>query len=198
MFLSWLSIVKTNRGQEHLPRILNFSKKISVSDQSLCEEKVFTSVFRSYAKTLHHYLFYQTGDDALAHDLTQEAFTRLWKNCQSVLFNTAQGYVFTIAKNLLRNRHQHQKVVLQHRQSIREEEHEHDPQFLLEEKELAERLQQAIANLPEKQRVVFLMSRIDKMTYREIAEALDISRQAVEKRIYNALDTLRKVTDKIK
>lgn len=169
-----------------------------MSEQSLCEEKVFTSVFRSYAKTLHHYLFYQTGDDALAHDLTQEAFTRLWKNCKSVLFNTAQGYVFTIAKNLLRNRHQHQKVVLQYRQHVREEEHDHDPQFLLEEKELAERLQQAIASLPEKQRVVFLMSRIDKMTYREIAAALDISRQAVEKRIYNALDTLRKVTDKIK
>lgn len=167
------------------------------SEPSLCEEKTFTSVFRSYAKTLHHYLFYQTGDDALAHDLTQEAFTRLWKNCQSVLLNTAQGYVFTIAKNLLRNRHQHQKVVLQYRQRI-QEEHAHDPQFLLEEKELAERLQQAIADLPEKQRVVFLMSRMDKMTYKEIAAVLEISKQAVEKRMYNALDTLRKITDKIK
>lgn len=171
---------------------------MSASEKSLCEEGVFTRVFRDYAKTLHHYLFYQTGDDALAHDLTQEAFTRLWKNCMSVALNTAQGYVFTIAKNLLRNRHQHQKVVLQYRQRNQIESHAHDPQFLLEEKELAERLQQAIADLPEKQRVVFLMSRIDKMTYKEIAATLEISKQAVEKRMYNALDKLRKVTDKLK
>lgn len=171
---------------------------MAADEKSLCEERTFSSVFRSYAETLHHYLFYQTGDDALAHDLTQEAFTRLWKNCQSVLLSTAKGYVFTIAKNLLRNRYQHQKVVLQYQQQAPEKSNVHDPQFLLEEKELAERLQEAISNLPEKQRVAFLMSRIDKMTYKEIAATLEISKQAVEKRIYNALDTLRKVTDKIK
>ena len=143
---------------------------MAATETSLCEEQTFTNVFRTYAKTLHHYLFYQTGDDDLAHDLTQEAFTRLWKNCQSVVLNTAKGYVFTIAKNLLRNRHQHQKVVLQYQQTVREEPAVQDPQFLLEEKELAERLQQAIADLPEKQRVVFLMSRIDKMTYKDMVK----------------------------
>ena len=171
---------------------------MSRDEKSLCEEVHFTSVFRAYAQTLHRYLFYQTGDDSLAPDLTQEAFTRLWKNCQSVLFGKAQGYVFTIAKNLLKNRYQHQKVVLQYQQSVRTDGQAHDPQFLLEEKELAERLQQAIADLPEKQRVAFLMSRIDKMTYKEIAAALEISKQAVEKRIYNALNTLRKVTENIR
>ena len=50
-----------------------------------------------------------------------------------------------------------------------------------------------IADLPEKQRVVFLLSRIDKKTYKEIAEIVGISKQAVEKRMYNALDTLREV-----
>ena len=171
---------------------------MAADEKSLCEEQTFSSVFRSYAETLHHYLFYQTGDDALAHDLTQEAFTRLWKNCQSVILSTAKGYVFTIAKNLLRNRHQHQKVVLQYQQTLRSEGQAHDPHFLLEEKELAERLQQAIADLPEKQRVAFLMSRIDKMTYKEIAATLEISKQAVEKRIYNALNTLRQVTGGLK
>ncbi|MEL7250219.1 MAG: sigma-70 family RNA polymerase sigma factor [Bacteroidota bacterium] len=171
---------------------------MSDHEKSLCDEVHFTGVFRAYAQTLHHYLFYQTGDDALAHDLTQEAFTRLWRNCKSVLFGKAQGYVFTIAKNLLKNKYQHQKVVLQYQQSVRIEGQAHDPQFLLEEKELAERLQEAIANLPEKQRVAFLMSRIDKMTYKEIAATLEISKQAVEKRIYNALDTLRKVTENIR
>ena len=65
-------------------------------------------------------------------------------------------------------------------------------------KELKEELENAIADLPEKQRVVFLLSRIDKKTYKEIAEMLGISKKAVEKRMYNALDTLRQVSKKIR
>lgn len=168
------------------------------SEEQLCAEPTFTKVFRAYAKTLHSYLFYQTGNDSLAQDIVQEAFSRLWKNCQKVAFSTARGYVFTIAKNLLTNNHQHQKVVLQYEQAQPSSSKVQDPQFLLEEKELAHQLQIAIADLPEKQRVVFLLSRIDKKTYKEIAELLGISRQAVEKRIYKALDSLRLVVATLK
>ena len=68
----------------------------------------------------------------------------------------------------------------------------------MEEKELHAQIEAAISELPEKQRVVFLLSRIDKKTYKEIAEIIGISKQAVEKRIYNALDTLRKVSKSIR
>ena len=64
--------------------------------------------------------------------------------------------------------------------------------LFIKESELKETLEAAISSLPEKQRVAFLLSRMDGKTYKEIAEILGISRQAVEKRIYNALDTLRK------
>ena len=68
----------------------------------------------------------------------------------------------------------------------------------MEEQEWKNKIEAAIAALPEKQRTVFLMSRIDKKTYKEIAEVLGISKQAVEKRIYKALDTLRVVSKMIK
>lgn len=51
----------------------------------------------------------------------------------------------------------------------------------------------ALKNLPEKQRIVFLMSRIDELKYYEIANRLGISVKAVEKRMKNALEYLRKV-----
>jgi len=50
----------------------------------------------------------------------------------------------------------------------------------------------AIQNLNETQRVAFLMHRIDKKKYAEIAEELNISVKAVEKRIHLALLQLRK------
>ena len=143
---------------------------------SVCEERIFSNIFQEYSDNLFHYLYYKTGDEALSQDLSQEAFTRLWKNCAKV------------ANNLLLNNYEHKKVVLKFQQRKPLSHTSESPEFVMEENELKTQLETAISNLPEKQRVVFLMSHIDKMTYKEIAATLGISRQAVEKRMYNALD----------
>ena len=165
---------------------------------SVCEEKTFSTIFREYSETLHNFLFYKTGNESLAQDLTQEAFAKLWQNCANVIFNSAKGYVFKTANNLLLNQYEHQKVVLKFQQKPVISHTNQNPEYILEEKELKQQLETAIAALSEKQRVVFLMSRIEKKTYKEIAEIIGISKQAVEKRMYNALDELRKVSAKIK
>ncbi|MMZ70059.1 RNA polymerase sigma factor [compost metagenome] len=54
------------------------------------------------------------------------------------------------------------------------------------------RYEQSLSQLSDKQRVVFLMSRIDHMKYSEIAQTLKISQKAVEKRMNQALKFLRK------
>ena len=167
-------------------------------EASVCDESIFTQLFKEYAKTLHNFMYYKTGDQSKAQDYTQEAFTRLWKNCSQVSLSSAKGYVFKIANNLLINDFNHNKVVLQHQAHVDRKQYGENPEFILEGKEFKERLESAIADLPEKQRVVFLLSRIDKKTYKEIGEALGISKQAVEKRMYNALDSLRKISKKIK
>lgn len=171
---------------------------MTMEKASLCEENTYSKIFREYSPTLFNYLFYKCGDKNLAKDLTQEAFLKLWQNCQKVLLNSARGYVFKAANNMMINEFNHRKVKLKFQKIVPKSSTNESPVFLLEEKELKERLENAIAELPEKQRVVFLLSRIDKKTYKEIAALLGISKQAVEKRMYNALDKLRKVSDKIK
>lgn len=171
---------------------------MSSSLETLCEEPVFSRIFREYAQTLHHYLYYKTGNHDLAQDLTQEAFVRLWRRCEGVSLAHAKGYVFKTANNLLLNHHEHQKVVLRFEKESLPHQNPESPEYLMEESELQNQLEAAISALPEKQRVVFLLSRIDRKTYAEIAEMLGISRQAVEKRIYKALDTLRNISQKIR
>ncbi|HFA47910.1 MAG TPA: sigma-70 family RNA polymerase sigma factor [Bacteroidetes bacterium] len=165
---------------------------------SICKEKTFTAIFKEYSETLHNYLFYKTGNAGLSKDLTQEAFAKLWQNCKSVMYDTAKGYVFKIANNLLLNEYAHQKVVLNFQKKPVIAHTNESPEHILEQKELKAQIEAAISALPEKQRTVFLMSRIDKKTYKEIAELLGISKQAVEKRMYNALDALRLVSKKIR
>ena len=67
----------------------------------------------------------------------------------------------------------------------------------METEEFRQQLMGIIAALPESQRTVFLMSRIDKMTYAQIADTLEISVKAVEKRMHKALKSLKKLVKKI-
>lgn len=171
---------------------------MSMESKNVCNESVYSSIFREYSQTLFNFLYYKSGNQKLAEDLTQEAFLKLWINCSKVNFEKAKGFVFTTGQNLMLNSFKHDKVKLKFQNLGHSGVFHENPNFLLEEKELKEELEKAISNLPDKQREVFLLSRIDKKTYIEIAEILGISRQAVEKRIYNALNTLRKISTQIR
>ena len=162
------------------------------SKDSVCEPKVFEFVFNSQSEALRNFIYYKCGDIKQAEDIVQDTFIKLWKNCAKVIFEKAKSYIFTIANNAFLNEVAHKKVVLNYQKSITNRSTNETPEFLLEEQEFAEKLKAAIADLPDKQREVFLLSRIDKKKYSEIADIIGISVKAVEKRMSNALITLRK------
>lgn len=165
--------------------------------KSVCDRATFSLLFDTHAETLRNFLYYRSGNMAQAEDLTQEAFLKLWKHCKKVLYNKARGFLFAVAKNAFYNQVAHQKVVLEYSRLPHSAEELETPQFKLEEKEYMERLQQAINALPGGQREVFLMNRIDKITYAEIAGMLGISETAVEKRMQKALIKMRKIVKNI-
>ncbi|MEM6396944.1 MAG: RNA polymerase sigma-70 factor [Bacteroidota bacterium] len=159
----------------------------------VCNKSTFRQVFMAHAEELRNFLYYRCGQLQQAEDLVQECFVRLWKNCAKVPVEKAKGFLFTAGNNLFLNQVKHQKVVLQYRQTQRpDNSNRADPQKLLEYEEFRDRLREAVENMPENQRAVFLMNRIDGMTYKEIAQNLDIGVKAVEKRMHRALIHLRK------
>ena len=129
--------------------------KANNSTSDLCQESTFTRIFRDYSEDLFRYLFYKTGNENLAQDITQEAFLKMWKNCAEVIFATAKNYVFTIANNLMRNEFKHQKVVMRFRDKATEGKNLESPEYLMEEKEWKAKIETAIGNLPEKTTVSF-------------------------------------------
>ncbi len=166
---------------------------------SLCEEEVFHSVHEEYSTPLRNFLYYRFGDLEKARDFTQEAFIKLWDNCSKVIFDKVKSYLFTIGNRLFLDDVDHQKVVLkfQHRQGNSEQQIESNPEFLYRQEEFKAQLEAVVSDLPEKQRAVFLLSRIDKMKNKEIAETLDISIKTVEKHIASALRILRENLDEL-
>ncbi len=157
----------------------------------------FRVLFDEYYLAVRNFLYYKSGNLELAEDLTQEAFAILWKKRQSINPEKARSYLYTIANNLFLNEIKHQKVVLKFQQRPQRTLTEESPQYIMEEEEFRKKLEAAIAGLPEKNRVVFLMNRIEKLTYREIAERLDLSVKAVEKRMHKALLALRHLSERI-
>lgn len=161
-------------------------------NDNICEERLFSSIFNKYAKDLHNFLYYKYGELLNPKDKVQEAFVKLWENCAKVSPDKAKSFVFTTANNLMLNEAAHQKVVLKHQQTKQKQYTNESPEFLMQENQYMEKLQKALANLTDAQREAFMMNRIEGKRFKEIADILDISTKAVEKRIYGALEKLRK------
>ncbi|AXT60467.1 RNA polymerase sigma-70 factor [Aquimarina sp. AD10] len=163
--------------------------------KSTCDERAFDEFFKSHSKLLRNYVYYKFGDLQQAEDIVQDAFIKLWHNCSKVPLDKAKSYVYTIATNLGISDTRHQKVRFKYKDYITQRKSDvnnESPEFIALEKEYMETLKNAIAELPERQREVFLLSRIDKKTYREIAELSNVSVKAIEKLMHKALVTLRK------
>ncbi|MFV9550139.1 RNA polymerase sigma factor [Algibacter sp. PT7-4] len=160
--------------------------------ENICEEHLFSSIFNKHAKDLHSFLYYKFGDLLNPKDKVQEAFIKLWENCSKIAPNKAKSFVFTTANNLMLNEAAHQKVVLKHKQTKPKTFTNENPEFLMQEAEYNNKLQKALSNLTHAQREAFMMNRVEGKRFKEIAEILDISTKAVEKRIYGALIKLRK------
>lgn len=165
--------------------------------QHICEERIFSQLFEQLSKPLFRFLYFKSGDASLSEDLTQEAFLRLWNACKKVLPSKARAFLYRVGNNLFLDEVKHRKVVARFEFQAPNTLNAETPLEVLEQAEFKQRLEAAIAALPEKQRTVFLLNRIDKLRYKEIAELLGISVKAVEKRMHLALVELRRLSTKI-
>lgn len=158
---------------------------------SVCEEENYNTVYRRNVEKLRNYLYYRCKDLDMAEDLTQEAFIRLWNKCKDVIFNKVTSFLYTVARNLFLDHTRKEKAVLRFVKEQAPPVDKQDPYYLLRTEEFREQIERNISDLPDGQREVFLMNRIDKLTYKEIAGLLEISQTAVEKRMSKALLKLR-------
>jgi len=164
---------------------------MSEETKSVCEEKTYEWIYNTYSETLRNFIYYKCGDLQQAEDIVQNAFVKLWNNCSNIIFVKSKSFLYTVAKNEFLNEVAHKKMQLQHQVHLAKESTNITPEFLLEEQEFLVKLKRVIADLPEKQREVFLLSRIDKKKYSEISEIVGITIKAVEKRMSLALIILR-------
>ncbi len=156
-------------------------------------EKEFKPFFDKNFDSIRNYLFYRSGDKELSTDLAQDTFIKLWEKRVEDEGKKTVGLAYKIASDLFVSRYRKSVIESNYKNSLEINFSDETPDEQMQYNELKTKYEQILERLPEKQRVVFLMSRLEGMKYIEIAERLGISVKAVEKRMSSALSKFRDI-----
>lgn len=165
-------------------------KRLSDDNKDALEE-----IFNYYYPRLYHFsksfIKLEEGID----DILQEVFIRIWQNRKNIRkTETFQSYIFTITRNLLLNELRSRLSVEKTKEKIYKKSVAQE--FLLSEhieyQELKEKITMIVLELPERQREVFILSRVEGLSHKEIAQKLDIAEKTVEYHISQAISALKK------
>jgi RNA polymerase sigma-70 factor (ECF subfamily) len=152
----------------------------------------FKEIFDAHFEGVRNYIWYRSGDTELATDVAQETFLKVWEKKPGIRDGKIKGLLFKIAGDIFISHYRKEKTALNFKLNIKPDISEQSPEEEMQFAELNTKYDQALKAMPEKQRVVFLMSRIEELKYHEIAGNLNLSVKAVEKRMKHALAFLRK------
>ncbi|WP_234364345.1 RNA polymerase sigma-70 factor [Lunatibacter salilacus] len=169
----------------------------TISAEFSLDEPTFEQVFKEHYGALHAYANVILKDSAGAEEVVQTVFLKLWEKRSGLrITSSLKAYLYKAVYHYSLNHLKHQKVRQRHWEQTHYELNQQlssDNSQIMEgqEKELMQRIQQILVELPEKCRMVFHLSRFEELKYGEIAEQLGISVKTVEAHMSKALKTLR-------
>lgn len=154
----------------------------------------FERIYRSYVKELCSFAAYYVKSFDAAEDIVQNVFLILWERRDTLRIDgSLKTYLFTSVRNLSLNFLKHQTI---HRDSIDVYSKlftppTDTPHEIAVQQESDVLLTLAIEKIPERCRIVFILSRYFNMKYAEIAKILEISVKTVDAHMVKAVKSLR-------
>ena len=147
-------------------------------------ERAFCLLYMRYHQQLGSYVYTLSDSMETAEEIVQDVFMKVWSERKSLLeVNNFKGYLFVVSKNYALNV---LKKSLRERE-LKESYYKYYREFIGDEMSgmvnlsYYKLLDQAIDQLPPRQKEVFLMSRHKRMKYAEIASLLNLSPESIKK-----------------
>ena len=144
----------------------------------------FHELYEKYARDVHRFALYLSGDPALAEDITSETFIRVWSSPEPVRMATVKAYLLTIARNLW---------LMEQRRGRRSEvlaetipDTGQNVSRRAEAKDELGRVLRALQDFPEVDRAALLMRAHEGLSYEEIALALGLPVATVKVKVHRA------------
>ena len=159
---------------------------------------VLESLFILFYPVLASYCNKYVKDEECARDIIQDIFLHVWENRDKIDFSTPlHSYLLRLAHNRCINYLQRTKVERKYLEMASMQTMEMEMQYdnifnQLAAETMQDQIERAVERLPDQCRIIFLKSRFEGMTHRDIANKLGISVRTVETQIYRALKVLKK------
>ncbi len=170
------------------------------------DKEAFAKIFESYYKKLVFFIKEFLNDTEVAKEIAQDTFIKLWEIKESLLPNTnITGLLYTIARNKSLNYLKQLSVtkkylkshsVEQNRLSLNQSSLDNNVFNFVIYNELNEKILEAIDKLPPRSKEIFKLSRNKGLSYKEIAQKLNISVNTVENLMVTTLKKLRETLKK--
>ena len=158
--------------------------------------QAFERIYHRYGGKLYNFIMTLShGDRYLAEEIVQSVFIKLWEVREqihpekSVIF-----YLSTIGKNMLMNTYQRQTIEFVYRKLLSEQQVDYDvtTEEDIDRKWLENFVDELIRQLPPSRRKIFILSRKEGFSNKQIAEILNISVSTVETQLSLAMKFMRK------
>lgn len=158
---------------------------------------LFEETFSFYAKGLLIYAREFVSSQEEAEDIVSDIFVNLWEKIDTISVDTIKYYLFNSTRNRCLNYLSYLKVRSDYQgRVLRENNMDYLSSDLFIETELRQYLNAAIERLSARQREIFIMNKIYRRSYSEIAVELDISPKTVDNHLQSAYKMLRKCLPK--
>lgn len=158
------------------------------------DEEAFTSLYHRYCNKVYKFCSLYFTNNSSAEEVVQEVFIKLWDIRSYVNENeNLEGLLFIITRNMVfDNTRKNFNESFYHISILAAYDKAYDIEEELHAKDLKVYIDRLVNELTPRQKEIFSMSRYEHLSYKEIAEKLNITPKTVERHINDALKYLKK------
>ncbi|PRD48858.1 RNA polymerase sigma factor [Sphingobacterium haloxyli] len=183
-----------------MAQILNTISDVEFADFKIGDHKAFRKVFDAYHKSIYNYAYKFSKNHDEAEELVQEVFVSLFINRDKIENpESLYPYLFIITKRITISifRKKVVKSKFDHHLKYSWKEACESTEHTLDTTELTSIWTSAIERLPEKQREVYALNKINGLSYEEIANKVGVSKYTVKNQLIMASKTVRLIVKSI-
>ena len=180
--------LRCNKNCTHL------EKEVDICELKSRNRKAYETLFKQWHEPLCRYAYSILHNQEESEDIVQKIFCKLWEQSEKMEIHTSiKSYLYRMTHNACLNRGKQLQIQAEHHEQIAyfRTTTVNSVEQSLAHKELSQQIDNAINTLPERCREVFLLSRMQHLSYLQIAQQMQISPNTVETQMVKALKTLR-------
>ena len=159
------------------------------------DAEAFSRLYEKYHRTLYFFALKLSNNPHTAEELVQSVFVTIWEKRQSIdPAKSFSAFLFNIARNRFYDMLRKRLIESCYADDMLQQNHQFadDLEKQMEDREINVIVNRLLQQIPERRREIFQMSRNENLSYKQIAEKLQISENTVDTQIRNALNFLRK------